>query len=196
MKRVKVWMGLNAKARKMVQGEVAPDRNEEIHIYQTLAGAWPLNAEGFPQFRKRMTEYIRKANREAKVHTRWTNPNPEREAAVEEFVNSLTSQAANNGFHRDFVSFHEKIAYFGAINGLAQLLVKLMAPGIPDVYQGGELWDLHLVDPDNRRAVEYEMRKKILEQMEGSCGRGMNSASYLEEIVSSWRDGGGKFFTP
>ena len=195
MKRVKVWMGLNVKARKMVQGEAAPDRNEEIHIYQTLAGAWPLHAEDFPQFRKRLTAYIHKANREAKVHTRWTNPNPEREAAVEEFVNSLTSQSTNNRFLRDFLRFHEKIAYFGAINGLAQLLVKLMAPGIPDVYQGGELWDLHLVDPDNRRAVEYEMRKKILEQMEGSCGRGMNSASYLEEIVSSWRDGRVKFFT-
>ncbi len=194
-KRVKHWMALNAKARKIVKGEIAPDRNEEIHIYQTLAGAWPLNSENIPQFRERMAEYIHKANREAKVHTRWTNPNPEREAAVEKFVNSLTSPAASNRFRRDFVEFHEKVAYFGAINALAQLLVKLTVPGIPDVYQGCELWDLHLVDPDNRRAVDYEARKKILEQIERQCERGMNAGSYIEEIVSGWRDGRVKFFT-
>jgi (1->4)-alpha-D-glucan 1-alpha-D-glucosylmutase len=195
IKRVRTWMALNAKNRKVVEGEVAPDRNEEMHIYQTLAGAWPLNSEVFPQFRTRMTEYIRKANREAKVHTRWTNPQLEREASIEAFVNSLTSPASSNRFRREFVTFHEKIAYFGAINGLAQLLMKLTAPGVPDIYQGGELWDLHLVDPDNRRAVDYEVRKKILNQMERQCQRGMNSASYVEEIVSSWRDGRIKFFT-
>jgi (1->4)-alpha-D-glucan 1-alpha-D-glucosylmutase len=194
-KRVKVWMGFNAKARKMVKGEIAPDRNEEIHIYQTLAGAWPLDAADFSQFRKRITEYIRKANREAKVHTRWTNPNPEREAAVEEFVNALTSQAASNRFLRNFVGFHEKIAYFGAINGLAQLLVKFTAPGTPDVYQGGELWDLHLVDPDNRSQVDYDLRKNILEQMERRCESGMNLGKYIEEIVCGWRDGRVKLFT-
>jgi (1->4)-alpha-D-glucan 1-alpha-D-glucosylmutase len=194
-RRVKHWIGLNAAARKMVRGEITPDRNEEIYIYQTLAGAWPLNAEEFPQFRKRMTEYIRKANREAKVHTRWTNPNPEREVVVEKFVNSLTSPAASNRFRQGFVTFHKKIAYFGAINGLAQVLVKLTTPGIPDVYQGGELWDLHLVDPDNRGAVDYEARKKIIEQMERCCGHGMRAASYIEEIVNGWRDGRVKFYT-
>jgi (1->4)-alpha-D-glucan 1-alpha-D-glucosylmutase len=194
MKRVKLWMRWNAKARKVVKGEIAPDRNEEILIYQTLAGAWPLTTEEFPDFQKRMTEYIRKANREAKVHTRWTNVNPEREEAVERFVNVLLSQAPSNRFRRDFASFHEKIAYFGAMNGLAQLVVKMAAPGIPDIYQGGEFWDLHLVDPDNRGPVDYEARKKILEQVERRCEGGMNPASYVQEIVASWRDGRVKFF--
>lgn len=194
VKRVKLWMVLNARARKTIQGEIAPDRNEELYIYQTLVGAWPLNSVDFQQFRSRMTEHILKANREAKVHTRWISPNAEREAAVETFVDSLTSPATSNRFRRDFSVFHEKIAYFGAINGLAQVLVKLTVPGVPDVYQGCELWDLRLVDPDNRRPVDYEVAKKFLDQMERRCEHGMDRVSYMEEIVSSWRDGRIKLF--
>ena len=129
-----------------------PDRNTEYFFYQTLVGAWPICAD-------RLTAYMEKASREAKVHTSWTSPNVEYDAALGTFVRSCLGDQA---FMQDVGQFVETIVAPGRINSLAQTLIKLTWPGVPDLYQGTELWTLHLVDPDNRRPVDYDERRRAL----------------------------------
>jgi (1->4)-alpha-D-glucan 1-alpha-D-glucosylmutase len=146
------WSALNDRYRR---GDV-PDRNMEYMIYQTLVGAWPIDGQ-------RLTEYLGKAAREAKRQTSWTAPNPEYEAGLLEFAARILDDPE---FVDDLVQFLETILEPARITSLAQTLLKLTAPGIPDIYQGTELWDLSLVDPDNRRPVDYEIRRQLLAQLE------------------------------
>ncbi len=183
------WAKWNGRKARVVEGRAAPDRNEEIFIYQTLAGAWPLDEKELPAFRNRMREYIFKAAREAKVHTRWTRPNPQQEKALQGFVTAITKSGEKNLFLADFRTFHKKIAYFGMLNGLGQALIKITSPGVPEIYQGCELWDLRLVDPDNRRAVNYAIRAKFLAEMEKRCQGYESAREFTEELVSCWHDG-------
>ena len=143
----------------------APDENEQYAIYQTLLGAWPFNEREMPDFEKRVQACVLKSMREAKVHTRWTDPDAEHEEAVAVFINELLTNAEAKPFRDDFKSFFKRIGRVGIINSLAQTLLKLTAPGVPDTYQGTELWDLSLVDPDNRRPVDYPARIKALSNM-------------------------------
>jgi (1->4)-alpha-D-glucan 1-alpha-D-glucosylmutase len=129
-----------------------PDRNTEYFFYQTLVGAWPLCAE-------RLTAYMEKVSREAKVHTSWTSPNPDYDTALRHFVLSCLD---NGAFMEDVRRFVDSLIAPGRINSLSQTLIKLTAPGVPDLYRGTELWALHLVDPDNRRPVDYEARRQAL----------------------------------
>jgi (1->4)-alpha-D-glucan 1-alpha-D-glucosylmutase len=129
-----------------------PDRNTEYLFYQTLVGAWPVCAE-------RLTAYMEKASREAKVHTSWTSPQSEYDAALRGFV---LGSLGNRTFMDDVRRFVEPLVEPGRINSLSQLLIKLTAPGVPDLYQGTELWALHLVDPDNRQPVDYTERRQAL----------------------------------
>jgi (1->4)-alpha-D-glucan 1-alpha-D-glucosylmutase len=145
---VRRWSAMTAPHRS---GEW-PDRNTEYFFYQTLVGAWPICAE-------RLTAYMEKASREARVHTSWTSPHAEYDAALRRFVEACLADSA---FMRDVGSFVEPLVAFGRINSLAQTLLKLTAPGVPDLYQGTELWSLHLVDPDNRRPVDYPRRRRAL----------------------------------
>jgi len=131
-----------------------PDRNIEYLLYQTLVGAWPLTAA-------RAVAYIEKAAREARQHTWWTDPDPEYEGALQRFVSAVISDA---GFQADLAAFVEPLVEPGRAVSLAQVLLKLTSPGIPDIYQGTELWDLSLVDPDNRRPVDYPRRRELLRQ--------------------------------
>ena len=189
-RRLNSWARWNAKKRKVVDRQTAPDRNEEIFLYETLLGAWPLAAADMPAFRKRMKEYVIKATREAMVHTRWTRPNVEHERALTDFVATIIQPGKRNVFLADFLKFQQKIAYFGMLNGLAQLLLKLTTPGVPDLYQGCELWDLRLVDPDNRRPVDFDRRMKLLEALEKRVN---GSPSVLcKELVQNWQDGRAK----
>ena len=130
-----------------------PDRNTEYFFYQTLVGAWPVCTE-------RLTVYMEKVSREAKVHTSWTSPNADYDDALRLFVEASLADAA---FMQD-VEFVEPLVGPGRINSLAQTLIKLTAPGVPDLYQGTELWALHLVDPDNRRSVDYDERRRALSE--------------------------------
>jgi (1->4)-alpha-D-glucan 1-alpha-D-glucosylmutase len=132
-----------------------PDRNTEYLFYQSLVGAWPVCAE-------RLTAYMEKATREAKMHTSWTSPNAEYDEAVRAFVGTCLVDAA---FMQDVREFVEPIVGPGRINSLAQTLIKLTSPGVPDLYQGTELWALHLVDPDNRRPVDYDERRRALAEV-------------------------------
>jgi (1->4)-alpha-D-glucan 1-alpha-D-glucosylmutase len=132
-----------------------PDRNIEYLFYQTLLGAWPLS-------RERILAFVRKASREAKEHTSWSNPNPAYDQALEGFV---TGALADPEFVSDFEKFVAPLIAPGRINSLAQTLLKLAAPGVPDLYQGTELWDLSLVDPDNRRPVDFGLRQRLMREM-------------------------------
>lgn len=134
-----------------------PDRNMEYFLYQTLVGAWPISED-------RLLPYLEKASREAKTHTSWTAQDPEYEGALKSFASSLLQDPA---FIHDLQSFVGLVAGPGRINSLVQTLLKLTAPGIPDIYQGCELWDLSLVDPDNRRPVDYQLRRDLLGRISG-----------------------------
>lgn len=136
-----------------------PDRNTEYLFYQTLVGAWPI---GFD----RVWPYIEKAVREAKVHTAWTAVQPEYEDAVRAFVSAVLE---DTDFLADMESFVAPLVLPGRLNSLAQTLLKLTAPGVPDIYQGTEIWDLSLVDPDNRRPVDYELRRNLLAALDGAA---------------------------
>ncbi len=133
----------------------APDRNTEYLIYQTMIGAWPIE-------RERLLPYLEKAMREAKSKTSWLAPNEEFESAVKGFVNAVYDDAA---FIKCLEGFVQKLTTPGWINSLSAVLLKLTAPGVPDFYQGTELWNLSLVDPDNRRKVDYEERRKLLKEL-------------------------------
>jgi (1->4)-alpha-D-glucan 1-alpha-D-glucosylmutase len=191
-RRLSSWARWNVKKKKIVDRQTAPDRNEEIFLYETLLGAWPLSAADMPTFGKRLKEYAIKATREAMVHTRWTRPNQEHERALTDFVATLIKPAKGNLFLTDFVKFQKKIAYFGMLNGLGQVLLKLTSPGVPDIYQGCELWDLRLVDPDNRGPVDFKHRTRLLEAIAKRAQE--NHTDLCEDLVGNWQDGRAKLY--
>jgi (1->4)-alpha-D-glucan 1-alpha-D-glucosylmutase len=186
-KHLNKWAGWNAKRKKSIDHHVAPDRNEENLLYQTLIGAWPLDALALPQFKERLEAYIIKANREAMVHTRWTRPNAEHERAVTSFLKAILKPASSNLFLKDFLPFQKKMAEFGMVNGLAQVLVKMTSPGVPDFYQGCDLWDLRLVDPDNRGPVNFNHRDALLSEIEK--GSNADPLGFSRKLLENWRDG-------
>ncbi|HZR70231.1 MAG TPA: malto-oligosyltrehalose synthase [Burkholderiales bacterium] len=167
------WGALNRRKKKKVGGEMAPSRNDEYLLYQILLGAWPLepmDRHGLDAFRERIERYMLKAVREAKVHTSWMNPNEAYEQALKDFIGAILKSFDKNPFLADFVPAQAVIARYGTLNGISQTLVKLTSPGVPDIYQGTELWDLSLVDPDNRRPVDYAKRERVLAQLQSDFG--------------------------
>jgi (1->4)-alpha-D-glucan 1-alpha-D-glucosylmutase len=186
--RVRRWMRLNRPRRRLLDGDrEAPGSNAEYLYYQTLVGAWPLDLEpqddgGLAAYADRLAGYMIKAVREAKLRTSWTSPDQEYESAVEDFVRATLDPVRGRAFLAEVHEFVERIAPAGAINGLAQTTLKLTVPGVPDLYQGAEFWDLSLVDPDNRRPVDYQRRQTALE------------IDDHREAASSWRAGDLKLF--
>ncbi len=167
-KRLNQWSRLNKKKRMIVDGQIAPDLNEEYFIYQTLIGAWPLDISDeseYEIFKKRIKDYILKAIRESKVNTSWINPNLIYEEAMIFFIESILNDIPDNQFLEDFKDFQKVISYYGVFNSLSQTLLKITSPGVPDHYQGTEIWDFSLVDPDNRRPVDYGVRIKMLKEL-------------------------------
>ena len=158
------WRAVNRRFKTEIRGALAPDPNEEYLLYQTLVGAWPFEAgvKAEAAFCERMVACMTKALRESKVHTSWLSPDEEYEAAVERFVRAILDRRRPNLFLQVFQPLQARVAQLGIYNSLAQLLIKITAPGVPDFYQGTELWDLNLVDPDNRRPVDYDARRRAL----------------------------------
>lgn len=185
------WGRQNRRLKMLVDGKPAPSRNEEYLFYQTLVGTWPFCSfedEEFALFRSRIKEYMLKAMREAKVHTSWISPNTLREDAVMYFIDSVLTVSRQNNFIHDFAAFQKTTAACGIFNSLSQTLLKITSPGIPDFYQGNELWDFSLVDPDNRRSVDYHIRKSLLaglQQKETADG----PLETAREVVASRTDG-------
>lgn len=181
-KAVKRWHTLNRKHKPVIDGLAAPDANEEYLIYQTLIGTWPLfpmNEAQRDDYISRMQAYITKALHEAKSNSSWIEPNESWDQAVRDFIQRILSADEKNRFITSFESFAQPMAELGAINSLAQLVLKLTTPGLPDIYQGTEIWDFSLVDPDNRRPVDYDFRYNLL--------RDNRSPS---DLLENWRDGG------
>ena len=167
--RVREWKRLNHSHKILVNDKPAPSPNDEYLLYQTLVGAWPLENLGdendWNAFRERIENYMLKAIREAKQNTSWINRNDAYENAVSSFVRALLNPVANHRFLADFVPFQRRVARIGLWNSLSQTLLKLTCPGVPDIYQGNDLWDLSLVDPDNRRPVDYIRRRQVFENI-------------------------------
>jgi (1->4)-alpha-D-glucan 1-alpha-D-glucosylmutase len=160
--RLMRWGRMNNKFKKRRDGYRAPSRNDEYLLYQTLLGSWPLPGTldaGAGDYTKRIKQYMLKASREAKENTTWINPNPEYEEALDGFIEGIMSSPR---FMEDFLPFQRWVSFFGMMNSLAQTLLKITSPGVPDFYQGTEFWSLTLVDPDNRRQVHYAIARDTL----------------------------------
>jgi (1->4)-alpha-D-glucan 1-alpha-D-glucosylmutase len=162
---VQRWSRFNAGKKSLVKGQPAPSQNDEYFLYQTLVGAWPHERPD-AAFRERLIATMLKSIREAKAHTSWLSPESTYEQATCLFIERLLSGDCCDSFLEDFLKFQRRAAFFGRFNSLAQVLLKIMSPGVPDFYQGTELWDFSLVDPDNRRPVDYELRHKMLTNLE------------------------------
>jgi (1->4)-alpha-D-glucan 1-alpha-D-glucosylmutase len=187
------WGELNRPHRIAVEDLSAPDANEEYLLYQTLLGAWPLepySTEVYADFIKRIQAYLRKALHEAKVYTSWINPNPAYDDAVQEFIRRILDPETNGLFVQDLRAFQKRISHYGLFNSLAQTLLKVTAPGVPDLYQGTELWDFSLVDPDNRRPVDYERRREMLSDLRTSVSAaGARLHEYAWQLTAAKEDG-------
>lgn len=192
------WSRMNQDKKREVADEPAPDSNDEYLLYQTLVGAWPLapmNEERLAEFCRRIEAYMLKAVREAKVHTSWLSPDEGYETALTEFVRVLLLEKKRNRFVADLAAFQREIARLGLLNSLAQTLLKLTAPGVPDIYQGTEIWDFSLVDPDNRRPVDYERRRVLLEQVRELAGSGDGVlAARARLLLDAIEDGRAKLY--
>jgi (1->4)-alpha-D-glucan 1-alpha-D-glucosylmutase len=186
-----LWGRQNRKVKMIVDGKPAPSRNEEYLLYQTLVGTWPfctVDDDEFAGYRVRIKEYMLKAMREAKVHTSWISPNSMHEDAVMYFIDTILNESPHNNFLEDFSSFQRLTAACGIFNSLSQTLLKITSPGIPDFYQGNELWDFSLVDPDNRRLVDYSLRKALLDELERTeSTAGLRETS--RQVVATRNDG-------
>jgi (1->4)-alpha-D-glucan 1-alpha-D-glucosylmutase len=183
--RVERWAQANEHHKTVVDGFAAPDRNDEYMYYQTLAGAWPFCREDMAVFRDRLRNFAQKATREAKTHSDWLNPNTGYEEAFLRFIDATLGDESD--FVREFSEFQKEIAPAGAVNGLAQVLLKICSPGIPDFYQGSELWDFSLVDPDNRRPVDFHMREAALDEIRRQEAHDL--AALIASMVENWQDG-------
>jgi (1->4)-alpha-D-glucan 1-alpha-D-glucosylmutase len=187
------WRKVNRGKRSMIDGEPAPSRNDEYLLYQTLLGAWPfgpLDTVARDAFRNRIQAYMPKAIREAKERSSWINPDPAYEEAVTGFVAALFERAETNPFLADFLPFQQRIGRLGILNSLTQTLLKLTLPGVPDLYQGTELWDLSLVDPDNRRPVDWDARLRALAEVERlALASEPSAASAVRELLEQADNG-------
>jgi (1->4)-alpha-D-glucan 1-alpha-D-glucosylmutase len=184
------WSNGNSRYRQDLDDGPVPNANEEYLLYQTLVGAWPLEpytADEYATFVERIQAYMQKALHEAKVHTSWTNPNQGYDEAVRHYVDRVLDARENAAFLDDFRSFQRRLSHYGLFNSLSQTLVKITAPGVPDTYQGTELWDLSLVDPDNRRPVDYARRHRLLTELQASMEA--DRGALARELLTTRSDG-------
>jgi (1->4)-alpha-D-glucan 1-alpha-D-glucosylmutase len=168
------WHHLNEPLRLEIEGTEVPDRNEEYLLYQTLLGTWPnsgLDSIQYKRYVERIRDYLLKASKEAKVKTSWISPYHEHDRGLMEFVQAAMRPGTDNRFINDFAAFAGRVATAGMLNSLSQVLLKIASPGVPDFYQGSELWDLSLVDPDNRRPVDYAIRQSMLAEITREAAR-------------------------
>jgi len=180
------WRTTNRRFKKQIDDAEAPDAGEEYLLYQTLLGTWPVDLDGAPvpsvgpKFIARIQRYMAKALKEAKLNTSWIQPNENWDDAMQEFVARILEAGPRNKFLPAFLPVAAEIARLGAINSFAQTAIKLTAPGVPDIYQGTEIWDDSLVDPDNRRPIDYARRREMLTQIENVPAN---------ELMQCWPDG-------
>jgi (1->4)-alpha-D-glucan 1-alpha-D-glucosylmutase len=186
-REVSKWMRLNRSHRTMVDGEPAPDRNDEYRFYQALLGAF---TEATPEFVERLQGFMIKSIREAKLHTSWLTINPQYENAVLRFVERVLSGAGGARFLPSIAALQQRVATVGMLNSLAQVAIKIGSPGVPDFYQGTDLWDLNLVDPDNRRPVDFDLRERLLGEVEQLLEKtGAERSAGVAALLTNWQSG-------
>lgn len=194
-KQVRLWSRVLRARRSDIEASAPPDRNDEYLFYQLLLGSWPEDIatdNGFDEtalrnYAGRLKQAMRKSIREAKTHSTWAAPNIEYEEAVLAFIDGALDAGESQAFLATFLPFQRQIARLGIENSLVQTVLKLTAPGVPDIYQGAELWDLSLVDPDNRRQVDYERRARMLDDLD-------ERKPPMRDLVEHWEDGAVKLF--
>ncbi len=198
-RRLRAWRRRNRSLHTLVRGKLTPLRRTDDFIYQALIGLWPAGGdmarEQLDELRERLSAYMLKAVREAKLRTSWTDPDAEYERAIETFIGQLLDGDSNAPFLGDFAEFVAVLEPQGRWNSLAQVVVHLMAPGVPDIYQGAELWFRALVDPDNRRPVDWAARARALDQLHAALAPGAEaSAARLAEWCARPADDGLKLY--
>ncbi|MBD3288656.1 malto-oligosyltrehalose synthase [candidate division KSB1 bacterium] len=191
-KNFKIWARINQPKKKNTKNGKVPDRNDEYFLYQTLIGTFPFYESELKDYPIRIKEYMIKAIREAKIHTAWLQPDSEYEDAMTDFIEKVLDFSDKNVFLKEFLPFQKKIAFYGMFNSFSQTLLKITSPGVPDMYQGTELWDLTLVDPDNRRSVDFNKRRKFLNQIKRGIQK--NTLSLIEELFKDAGSGRIKMF--
>jgi (1->4)-alpha-D-glucan 1-alpha-D-glucosylmutase len=179
------WREINKKYKSKKYGVEIPDGNDEYFFYQTLTGTYPFDTGCSVPYRKRLREYMLKAVREAEIHTAWIEYDKDYERGILSFVDSVTDETISREFFDTFIPFVRIAAKFGCYYSLSQCLLKMTAPGIPDFYQGSELWDLAMVDPDNRHLVDFAKRQKMINDAVFTNGNGYRSFQALLEDHAS-----------
>ena len=194
-REVSKWMRISKAQRSLVDGEPAPDRADEYRFYQALIGVWPVDlpesaTQAPDDLVSRLSDYMIKAVKEAKVHTSWLTPNEPYEDALRTFVKRVLTGAPGARLLAAFLPFQQRIARLGMINSLAQVVLKTGCPGVPDFYQGTDMWDLTLVDPDNRRPVDFVRRARALDDVDALLA--IDPTERQAEIgrwIRNWTDG-------
>ncbi len=193
-KHLRRWSRMNKRHKTGVYGKHVPTPNEEVLLYQVMLGIWPLESPSDvdrQSLESRLQEFLVKAAKEAKTETSWFSPNEKHESALRKFVSSLLAVSPGDPFFIDFLKLHREIAFLGACNSCSQLVLKVTVPGVPDFYQGNELWNPCLIDPDNRRPIDFRIRMAALEQL----GRSQESAeTWLSSLLNNWTDGNLKLY--
>ncbi|MUG94315.1 malto-oligosyltrehalose synthase [Scytonema sp. UIC 10036] len=191
-KQVRTWSEINRSHKKTDKRFAMPDKNDEYLFYQTLIGAFPFFEHEYADCVERVKDYVLKAIREAKVYTAWLRQNSTYEDAFVDFVKSVLELSKNNPFLKEFIPFQQQVAFYGIFNSLSQVLLKITSPGIPDFYQGTELWDFSLVDPDNRRPVDFETRQSYLKTIQEQTKTDI--LKLIEQLLSTKEDARIKLF--
>jgi (1->4)-alpha-D-glucan 1-alpha-D-glucosylmutase len=193
---VRRWSRINRSKRRTVDGLPSPSRNDEYLLYQILVGSFPageIDDDELAAYRARIVEYMRKAAREAKRHTSWINPNEAYEEALAGFIDGLLGRREGNLFLDDLRAVLPPFARWGAYNALSIALLKMISPGVPDIYQGAELLELALVDPDNRRPVDYAQRRALLEEI-AAIAAAADVGSTVRALLAQPEDGRAKLW--
>ncbi len=194
---VLLWARWNKRKKMKVDGELAPSRSDEYLLYQTLIGTWPAEAPTGPAltaYVTRIQQYMLKAMREGKARTSWIAPHEAYERAMSQFIEAILQEQPTSAFRTDFEPFAREIANCGIWNSLSQTLLKLTAPGVPDIYQGTELWDFTLVDPDNRQPVDFDLRQRLLDEVENQLLDDASHQNLVTDLIEHASDGRIKFF--
>ena len=186
------WSRINRHHKRFLKGREVPDRNDEYFLYQSLIGALPLREDEWADFVGRVRAYMIKAVREAKVHTEWLKPDAAYEEAFLSFIDAILESSDANSFLSDCFPFARRVARLATLNSLSQTLIKIASPGIPDFFQGTELWELSFVDPDNRRPVDFRLRRELLEELKRR--ESADPIALVKDLLMHWQDGTVKLY--
>lgn len=197
---VRLWIRWNTRLKSKMTAESIPSNNDEYLLYQTLVGTFPIHSmkksedQELTRYKNKIKTYMIKASREEKVHTSWLNPDLTYEKGLIDFVDSILSPQKSNIFLNDLYSFVKKIAPFGLLNSLSQTLIKMTIPGIPDTYQGNDIWAFDLVDPDNRHPVDFKLRQQLLNSILHNTHTLSKRQLFIDKLAKNIADSRNKLY--